>query len=87
MIQVRTTDGELFVGISANDIVEQMRMTVWEPRPATVLDYVVVVADRVEQMTGKRPRLDPEEFLSDLAAFGLIEMDGASSELGDPGSN
>jgi hypothetical protein len=57
MLQARTNDGELFVALSAYEILHQMRMTVWEPRPARVEDYVESVSRRVEQMTGKRPAM------------------------------
>ena len=73
MLCMTTSDGETFIGPDAEALIARMRGTVWDP-PATLEEYIAEVADRVEQMTGRAPRLDPEGFLADLQAVGLARV-------------
>jgi len=68
-----TNDGETFIGPDAEALIARMRDAVWDP-PETLEEYIAQVADGVEQMTGRAPRLDPEGFLADLQAVGLARV-------------
>jgi hypothetical protein len=72
-MHVITSGDDHFIGADADEIVRQMRETVWSP-PADLRGYMEQVADRVQQMTGARIRTEPEGFLADLAAVGLLRF-------------
>lgn len=77
MMIIKTTGGDIFRGKDAKGVVRAMKQTQWNA-PDAKRDYIKQVADRVEQMTGVRPRRGADKFLSDLAGLGLVTVvDGA----------
>ena len=79
-ITVTTTDQQTFTGADAQDIVSQMRDAQWNA-PDKKRDYMQQTAERVEQMTGERPRTDATGFLTDLAKAGLITVSATPGDV------
>lgn len=74
-MKVTTTEGTVFEGRDAKEVVSQMRRDQWAA-PALKAEYMAEVSDRVEQITGGDIRDDnAEAFLTSLEAEGLITID------------
>lgn len=74
MLKVTATDGAVFHGATAQEVVRAMRNTQWNA-PVLKRDWMEEVAERVEQMTGERPRTRAREFLADLKRLGLVTIE------------
>jgi hypothetical protein len=73
MLQMTLTDGDILFGRDAAELVSRMRETMWTP-PPTVEEYITETSERVAQMTGTRPRTDPDGFVADLERLGLVTV-------------
>lgn len=77
MLKIETSDGEVFVGEGAVEVVQQMRNTQWGV-PQVKREYMIDVVERVESMTGVL--MDPdvensmtaEDFIVYLCTAGVV---------------
>ncbi len=74
-MRVKTKDGRTFAGKNPKAVVRAMKRDQWHIEHVPKRDYIVEVADRVQEMTGTIIRLDPSEFLFDLQEAGLLEIE------------
>lgn len=72
MMKVTTEDGLRFEGRSAKQVVKEMERAQWQQYD-TKHEYMEAVAERVESMTGTRPRVSSAaHFVNDLVSIGLL---------------
>lgn len=74
MIKIICEDGAKFEGKDVKEVVNAMRLDMWDPVPETNEDYMAGVAKRAKIYDGKGISYsDEEEFLNELVRVGVIE--------------
>lgn len=73
MMTITTQDGATFSGETPEAVVKQMQADDWSAPPKK-REYMIEVADRIAEMTGKTVRADAgaTAFLHDLTVAGFV---------------